>query len=264
MNIDKSFFNENGFLIIRNVFSEKEVEDLRNTVSESLEEDLKLGRAVHENKGHKDVYYTVGDLLIKPLSKLLLDARILQIATEVLGGQPVYFGESNYQVGVGDRGFHRDSVDRVYPVGPEWAADYHMVRIGVYLQDHDQYSGGLKVQAGSHKKASGKRILLDTKAGDVVVWDLRTYHSGNSVRMKMLPNLPLGCRIENRLPEFLIVKEQVERKSCFMVFGTKSAHLDRHIEKHYKVKFKEYMEVQKYTEEMLDRCKKANLEVIIP
>lgn len=264
MNIDKNQFEKDGFLLIKDVFSSKEIESTRTLAQESLDEDLKLGRAFHETSGHKNVYYTTGDLLIKPLAKLLLDERILKIAKEILGGPPVYFGESNYQVGIGDRGFHRDSVDRVFPIGPEWADDYHMIRIGVYLQDHDKYSGGLKVQKGSHKKATGERVLLDTKAGDVVLWDLRTYHSGNSVRLKVFPKLPLGCRIENRLPSFLIKTEQITRMSCFMVFGLKSEHLNRHIEKHYKVKFQEYMEVQKYSPEILQECKQKNLEVIIP
>jgi hypothetical protein len=264
MKINSQDFNENGFLIIRDVFTKEEVEKFRKLSSLSLQQDIELGYATHVTKGHKDVYYCIGDLLTKPLSELLLDERILKISSELLGSRPVHFGESNYVIGIGDRGFHRDSVDRQYPIGPEWADDYHLIRVGVYLQDHDQYSGGLKVQVGSHKNGRGKRILLDSKAGDVVVWDLRTYHSGNSVRLKFFQNLPLGCRIENRLPGFVIKEEQIQRMACFMVFGAQSHHLDRHIEKHYKVKFKEYIEIQKYSTKIIEQCKNANLEIIIP
>ena len=75
---------------------------------------------------------------------------------------------------------------RNYLHGPDWSEDYKMIRIGVYLQDHDKFSGGVKLEEGSHKLPfnKGKRVLADTKAGDVVVWDLRTYHSGNSVKIK--------------------------------------------------------------------------------
>lgn len=269
MKINKEFFDKNGYEIVRNVFTNNEIEDLRELVYQSLNQDIKNGYAskvVSPNNAerHKNVYYTIGDLLIKPLSKLLLDTRILEIAKVILGGNPTYFGESNYQVGVGDRGFHRDGVDRIFPIGTDWEEDYKIVRIGVYLQDHDKCSGGLKVQEGSHKKAKGKRVLLDSRAGDVAVWDLRTYHSGNSVRLKLFPNIPLGTRIENRLPNYLIIEEEKERIGCFMVFGLNNKHLKKHIEKHYKVKFKEYIEIQKYSPEILEQCKNVNLEIIIP
>lgn len=269
MVINKDFFDENGFVIVRNVFSESEISELRKLVYQTLDEDLKSNRASkvvspNTSEKHKNVFYTVGDFLIKPLHSLLLDERILSIARTILGGQPAHFGESNYQVGIGDRGFHRDGVDRVFPVGSDWSDDYHIIRIGVYLQDHDKCSGGLKVQAGSHKKAKGKRILLDSRAGDVAVWDLRTFHSGNSVRLKLLPNLPLGYRVENLVPECFILPENEERIGCFMVFGINNEHLQRHIDLHYKVKFKEYIKIQNYSTEVLEKCKSANLEVIIP
>jgi hypothetical protein len=268
MEVDRNLFNENGYLIIRNVFTQIEISNLRNLAYESLEVDKLNDRVVRGTKTFaepdKDVYYTTGDFLIKPMYKLLLDPRILEIAKTILDGQPVHFGESNYQIGLGDRGFHRDGVDRIYPIGSDWEDDYKIIRVGVYLQDHDKCSGGLKVQKGSHRKAKGKRILLDSKAGDVVVWDLRTFHSGNSVRMKFFPNLPLGYRIENILPKYLIHEENVERIGCFMVFGVHNKHLEKHIEKHYRVKFKEYIRVQKYEEDIIRECKKAGLHIIIP
>uniref|UniRef100_UPI0040481AA4 phytanoyl-CoA dioxygenase family protein n=1 Tax=Algoriphagus sp. TaxID=1872435 RepID=UPI0040481AA4 len=269
MKINKDLFEENGFVVVRNVFSESEISELRKLVYQTLEEDIQSNRAIkivspNRSEKHKNVFYTVGDFLIKPLHSLLLDERILSIARTILGGQPAHFGESNYQVGVGDRGFHRDGVDRVFPIGSDWSEDYHIIRIGVYLQDHDKCSGGLKVQAGSHKNAKGKRILLDSRAGDVVVWDLRTFHSGNSVRLTIAPNLPLGCRIENRLPSWLIIEEEQERIGCFMVFGLDNKHLHRHIEKHYKVKFHDYIKIQKYSPEIIQKSKDAGLDIIIP
>jgi hypothetical protein len=264
MQIDTNKFNEEGFVIIRNVFSEKEIAALRETVSETLEQDLKTDRAFLHKDKTKDVYYTVGDLLSKPLSKLLLDDRIIKIATEILGTEPTYFGESNYQVGIGDRGFHRDGVDRVYPVGQDWEEGYRIIRMGVYLQSHDKTSGGLKVQIGSNQKATGKKLILDVKAGDVVAWDLRTFHSGNAVRMKLLPNLPLGYRVENMLPPFLVKNSPVTRMSCFMVFGANNKHLDRHIEHHHKVKNQKHIDVSNWTEEKINLLKSKGVRLIDP
>ena len=102
---------------------------------------------------------------------------------------------------------------------------------------------GVKFQKGSNKLPynKGKSVLADTKAGDVVVWDLRTFHSGNSVRLKGFPNFPLHRKIEDLLPSFLTISEPKQRNSVFIVFGADNKHLHRHIEKHYKVKFKKHI-----------------------
>lgn len=264
MQIDTKKFNQDGFVIIRDVFSENEIEALRETVSESLVQDLQADRAFLHKDKTKDVYYTIGDLLSKPLSKLLLDDRVIKIASEILGAEPTYFGESNYQVGIGDRGFHRDGVDRVYPIGPDWEDGYKIIRMGVYLQSHDTTSGGLKVQVGSNHKSHGKKIILDVKAGDVVVWDLRTYHSGNAVRMKILPNLPLGYRVENMLPTFLVRNSLDTRMSCFIVFGVDNKHLHRHIDKHHKVKNLKHIQVSNWTKEAVNLLKSKGVKIIVP
>ncbi|MES2003049.1 MAG: phytanoyl-CoA dioxygenase family protein [Bacteroidota bacterium] len=243
MQVDKKKFEEDGFIVVKNVFSPEEVEQLRATALQTLEIDKNENRVTHIDEGHKSVYYTIGDLLGKPIGKLVYDKRLLYLATELLGEKPVYFGDSTYQIGTGDRGFHRDNIDRTFSEGPDWEGDYSIIRMGVYLQDHDIYSGGLKVQQGSHKAVKGKRILINSKAGDVVIWNLRTLHSGNSVRMQFLPNLPLGCRIENILPQFLIKSQQTDRISVFMSFAKPSAHLERFIEKYMKTKMKEHLRV---------------------
>ncbi len=270
MKIEKTFFDENGYAIYRNVFKKDEIENFRSLVKKTLDQDIKLDRARFISQGEKNVYYTTGDIIIKPISKLLFDQRIVNIAREIIGETPSYFGEGNYQVGVGDRGFHRDMVDEIidgistrqYLHGPDWTEDYKMIRVGVYLQDHDKFSGGVKLEKGSNKLPfnKGKRVFADTKAGDVVVWDLRTFHSGNSVRLKLFPNLPLGCRIENLLPNSFIIPEPKERNSVFMVFGADNKHLDRHIEKHYKVKFEKHISQSKYPNDINKKCLEAGFK----
>ena len=272
MSNEKSFFDKNGYAIYRNIFNLEEIDNFRNLVKKSLDEDLKSGAAEFIDINKKNVYYTYGDIINKPISKLLFDTKIVNIAEEIIGDTPSYFGEGTYQVGVGDRGFHRDMVDEIldgvstrnYLHGPDWSEDYKMIRIGVYLQDHDKFSGGVKLEEGSHKLPfnKGKRVLADTKAGDVVVWDLRTYHSGNSVRLKLFPNLALGCRIENILPDFLTIPEPKERKSVFMVFGSHNKHFDRHIEKHYKVKFKKHISLSKYPVNISKKALKAGFKFV--
>ena len=272
MKKEKLYFDKNGFCIYKNIFTPDQISTFRILVQNSLDEDLKSGRAEYFKSANKKVYYTKGDILTKPLSALLLNNKIVNIAKEILGTTPSYFGEGNYQVGVGDRGFHRDMVHeikdgkstRIFGHGPDWHDDYNLIRVGVYLQDHDKCSGGVKFEKGSNKLPynKGERVLADTKAGDVVVWDLRTFHSGNSVRLKLFPNCPLGYRIENFIPEFLTIPETKERNSAFMVFGENNNHLKRHIEKHYKLKFKEHIKSSIYNQDIVKNCSNAGINFI--
>ncbi|MBB2145921.1 hypothetical protein GM921_10515 [Pedobacter sp. LMG 31464] len=241
MKIDKEFFNENGYYVIKNVFSNEEISSFRNLAYETLEQDKKNDLVIKVKTEIKDVFYPKGDLLSKPLRKLLLSAKILKIAEEILGETPIYFRDSTYQIGVGDRGFHRDNVDRIANEGPDWIGEYGIVRIGVYMQDHDKYSGGLKVIKGSNNGKNIKRVFVDSKAGDVVVWNLKTLHSGNAARLKFLPNVVMGYRLENMLPTFLFKDSQQERISCFMSFAKKGIHLDRYIEKYMNVKMTDHI-----------------------
>ena len=60
----------------------------------------------------------------------------------------------------------------------------------------------------------------DSESGDLVVWNLRTSHSGNNVRLKFWPSLSLPPRIESRIPLFLRVPPQDE---IFEPFGEAAA-----------------------------------------
>src|SRR3954462_4462530 len=103
--------------------------------------------------------FAKGDILSKDeLRYTVLDDRILHLVKTVLGGNPVYWGDSNYHFGVGFRGFHRDNVDRTDMTAPDWDGDYPIVRLAIYLQDHKNYSGGLKIRVGSHVNPSGPPI----------------------------------------------------------------------------------------------------------
>jgi ectoine hydroxylase-related dioxygenase (phytanoyl-CoA dioxygenase family) len=241
MKIDKEFFKKNGYCIVKNVFSEDDIKSFRNLAYETLEKDKEENLVTKVRSKIKNVYYPKGDLLGKPLSQVLLNDKILKIAKEILQDKPVYFRDSTYQIGIGDRGFHRDNVDRITNEGPDWEGEYDIIRMAVYMQDHDKFSGGLKVIQGSHVGENYKKVFIDSKAGDVVVWDLKTFHSGNAQRLKLLSNLVLGYRLENLLPKFLFKDSQQERISCFMSFAKNGNHLERYKEKYMKVKMIDHL-----------------------
>src|SRR6185312_9768049 len=109
--IDKATFERDGYLIVKNVFTKDEVEQIRKEAYASAEQDKQKNLSFGYNPKLSSATYFRGDVLSKPqLRHVLLDDRIVQIAKIILGGDPVYFGDSNYQIGTGFRGYHRDNI----------------------------------------------------------------------------------------------------------------------------------------------------------
>ena len=90
----KEQIDKKGWLLIKNVFNSDEINSFRKY-------------AIQE-KNHK------GDLLSSNvLSKLLTDARIIQIFKDCLESDDIYyFGDSSISIDSTGNGFHKDSKDR--------------------------------------------------------------------------------------------------------------------------------------------------------
>ena len=267
--VDKKFFEENGFLVVKQVFSPAEIADFRKKAYEqyALDQQKKLDFQL-PNLATK-AKYAKGDLLSKELlHTILLDDRIIKIARVILGNdQLVYFGDSSYQIGTGLRGFHRDNIDRTDLKGADWKGEYTLIRLGIYLQDHKNYSGGLKIKTGTHKNADGKPVFVDSEIGDVVLWSLKTIHSGNAVRLKLFPNYSINTSgKESLVPAFLKKEEQQERISLFMTFALTSSHLDRYMSEYTRKRAEmiEHAKASVHQPFVLEKKKKKNIEVIHP
>lgn len=262
-------FNKDGYFIVKSVFTPQEVKTIREEVYRQFEIDKAKGLTYTLPFWKVNANFVNGDLLSKEiLHHVLLDDRILKIAREVLQNDKlVYFGDSSYQIGTGSNGFHRDNIDRSNLNGPDWQGTYTLIRIGLYLQEHKNYSGGLKIRKGSHKNKSGEAIFVDNEVGDVVVWDLKTLHSGNAVRLKAFPNLSINnALIEKSIPDFLRKEKSEERISLFMTFALKSSHLDRYLNE-YTLKredTKVHAKASVYSDAVLNLAKSKNIEVIRP
>lgn len=242
LRVDCNKFWLDGFLLLRNVFERTEVEAFRQAMYEA--DDLS------------------GDLLTNPrLRSILLDPRVLDIAQKLLGQTPVYWGESIAQIGVSPRGWHKDNVDQENINGPDWSGKYDIIKFAIYPQDHHYHSGGLNIRRGSHKttvlngppKHVGENRYMNTRIGDVIVWNMRATHSGTGFLLKFPrwlqlepdcgPRLPYSLdligRISQRLrgrgtslaklPNFLIAPQQRERCIIFFTMGADGPHLNRYL-----------------------------------
>lgn len=225
---NKLELDQKGWTLIKNVFK--------------LEEVLMLRQKSVEFKKSK----SKGDLLSDEyFSGLILNKKIIEIGKSLLNDQLAYFGESSIGVNSIDKrishGFHKDNAVRLDSNSKDFTEDYNVIRFGIYLQDHKNYSEGLIIRDGSHKMAdftSGKKTNVESEAGDVIVWKLTTTHSGNAKRTKVFKSYVFAddgkSRIQKqlyyRIPKSLEVPPEKDRIAIFLTFGLNDDSTNRHIE----------------------------------
>lgn len=231
-------FNREGYVVIPQVFTIDEVERLR----EACKEDSGLG-----------------SVLGRPtFTEALLDPRLVTPLKQLVGNEIAHFGDAvaRFDDQVTDsfsRHFHNDSRNDDF----DFSKEYPVVRIGIYLQDHASHSGGLKLRPGSHKKLCperlgwrtifrralrkfnirmlmnllfvGRSLNVPSRVGDVVVWNLRTHHSGYAVRLKQAPNVSIHPKWENRIPENHHILSDRKRAVIFSTYGATSDYYEKFI-----------------------------------
>src|ERR1700724_2138543 len=94
-------FARDGFVVVRDIFSRDEIQDLRQRVQRQFEADQSEQKVLDDEWNHTEQKIGKGDLLSKPLLReIVLDNRILNIARALLPPKPlVYFGDSSYSLG---------------------------------------------------------------------------------------------------------------------------------------------------------------------
>lgn len=234
MEIHKENLETQGYTIIKSVFNTDEIEQFRSLVEKQQILDRQNGLASKFNLWQNKAEFYKGDIYSKKFIRdIALSDKFLKTISSILGSPLVYFKDSSYNVGNGFRGYHRDNIDRDYKGGPDWNTQYDVYRLGIYLQDHDQFSGGLKVRPSSHINETGESLFVNSKAGDIVLWNMRLLHSGNAVRLKIFTNFTINTAgKESLIPTFLRRQQHMERMSIFIAFGKPGIHLNRYIEKH--------------------------------
>jgi len=213
----KKQFEEHGWVLVKNIFSEAEIEQMREKVYAS------------KKSGHK------GDLLSSPyLHTIVYDDRILNIVRKLIGDDIIYFGDSTYLVDNKQWGFHKDNPDRIDPKGPDWTGEkYDAIRVGIYLQDHINSPGGLLLRDKSHNLfpiTAGKAFNVPVEKGDVAIWYLKTTHSGNAKLFRFFPGLIINPKYYQFVPEFMFIPAKTERIGVFLTYGKKTAPTQRFID----------------------------------
>lgn len=249
----KEHFDLHGWVFIKGLFSKAEIEKLRN---EALQSKKEMGKNLIDLLSDKRVSYIVTDERILNITKALL-----------VTDNPVYFGDSTIGLGNLGQGFHKDNPDRHKPTGPDWDTnDYPCIRMAIYCQDHAKHSGALALRDKSHNyrdPKKGKAFFVPSEPGDVIVWSLRTTHSGNSMRFNLFPELVINPHLYKYIPKFFFKAEEKLRVGIFMTFGKKAPLLQRNLDY---LKIRTYMvEIwrnSKTPQEQIDKLKSCNVDFI--
>ena len=181
-------FNKDGFLVLENCFSEKEIEDLRKKIKEI-------------SNNNRDTYLLPSVCLNeKEIYKTIFNKKLVQIYKEIIQDEVYLIPELHVQINQfptsKNQGWHFDGQSER---NNEYlkATNRKFFRIGIYLQNNDtDYGGGidvlkcnffkklpLKINSRIEKKIIQFYSLfftktVESKKGSVVFFDSRLPHKG--------------------------------------------------------------------------------------
>ena len=171
-----------GFVIIPNLLSTEEITKLRHLVAAHMKSDLpenhNLGKT--ENRAA---------CVMPELGWFFYHPKVLSVMKEIVSADKIMFTNHCDAASGCLTSWHKDdgadatgSMEGLYFEKFTYDLDDCQVyKMGIYLQDHFHNLSGLRVRRKSHRLAGhdqGEEVYLQTKTGDVVVFDVRLTHSG--------------------------------------------------------------------------------------
>lgn len=142
----ESFF-KNGFVLIEDVLTKEEVAALRKKLHRKLNAEDKNFLTISDILSEEDIY------------RIQFSPKILNVLRAVYGGKFEYINHFNLQYNMVDnsgpaQGWHLDADSECDPTPSDYLFDptYRHGKIGVYLQDNTQLSGGsIDAIVGGHR-----------------------------------------------------------------------------------------------------------------
>lgn len=207
--------------------------------------------------------YDYGDLLSYPkLAPFVLKEALLNAIRQITGSKPIYFGDSGALVGPRPRGLHRDLK------GDEaLTLEGFILRAGLYISPQGKKSGGLKITPYTQRKKKpyiknfflSKNIVMEL--GDVIIWDLRLFHSGSAL-MPFGLNISLHPFIENLLDKSG-PKSNVERLVLLSTYSDESELMKLYCRERSSEYMKEHWQKSfKWTDDVVELIKSRDIEIM--
>lgn len=211
----KEFFRENGFVVIKNIFSKNFLDQLKKEFYKD---------------GFQNNYYRLPDQkfakvlpcaghINKKYSDLLSNKKIIEVLRNILQSDNIIFtSHSSMQLNMSSD-WHKDDGGGIYF---NHEKNYFknnsikLVKLGIYLFD-TKNNDGLSVRIGSHRNKNlffGDELYLDCNYGDVIFFDPRISHKGDAKQSILF-------KIKRFLGFKLI---DYERLACFFTFGANNKY----------------------------------------
>lgn len=232
-------FERDGFVVARGVLDPEEVAQAVRVITALIGATGPRLRRAWLRRAGVDGAWTLPDGVTRTpeLWPLITHARLLEVVRLLLGPDARWAQHSDLHSGFSAVTFHRDSVSRRYPVGPDWdegREPYALVRVAFYLHGHAENRFRLALVPGSQRRRAGdahaellrlegatrfprqvaawlggrnalqeRAVFVAVQAGDALLFDPRTLHAGTPAEGPKL--------------------------SAFVAYGVPNAHFRRHV-----------------------------------
>ena len=211
---------KNFFIIIKNIISKKNINKSKKIIKKYFN---KNGIKIINGK-----IQPAASNFIHKLDFIFGHKKILQILKIIFRNKKfIYTNHSDVQFNLASS-WHKDSGE-VY--GGYFKGDYFndpkckVYKIGIYLQNSGHKNEGLSVRIGSHRfsdKNTGSEVKIDTKKGDIIIFDVRLTHKGKKeTKIEKILRL-LQKTLNNSFLEKYLIKKKTNRYSIFFSFGKKN------------------------------------------
>ena len=179
------FFEENGYMIVDNVFSENEINIFKNETELYLENPNNLFLKAGKGGSIIDfIKFKEFNETIKIINNEIINNKL----KDIFKGDDYRYCCHN-DIGVNRNvGWHKDKLNNEYAkyeiidIWSEYLGETHqIVKVLIYLQDHSNNEDGLKLVPKSHlirKIDYSSYVQLYPKKGAVIIFDQRITHRG--------------------------------------------------------------------------------------
>jgi hypothetical protein len=221
-NFNVASFTEDGFIVLKNILTESEISSLRLI--------LKNHFRTHGIKMLGGITQPNAAVLLPELDWIFSHSKIIDAFKNLFPDKKLMF-TSHCDIHNGIiTNWHKD--DGVVFGKDEFGyfgcttygvEDCRVYKIAIYLQDHINNLSGLKIRRKSHKIASneiGEEVYLKTQLGDVIIFDVRLTHSGQT---EIIPItwLKKPINLIRKLFRYSSRLDQVIKSIYELIFGTK-------------------------------------------
>ena len=197
-----STFETKGYIVIKGLLDKNEVAYYKKELAALADQSPKKSWTWADGLTQNENFWPV-----------IFHDRIRQHINEIFGPQAKFLQHNDLHVGFSSFTWHRDSVNRRFPKGPDFdesQAPYRLARVAMYLQEYEQSGFRFGMIPGSHRpdkfmeKADAKRLQqrtstlakasyaisgrdwlekqadwIATEPGDCVIFDPRVVHTGS-------------------------------------------------------------------------------------